>query len=217
VSAHRQRCFGYIRVSTAEQDYGAEAQRAEIRAWARRQKPAASVTYLEERASGKTAGAKRPALTDTLARLQRGEAEALVVAKVDRLARSVAHLASILDASQSEGWRLVFLDLGLDTGTPQGRFGVHIMSAMAELEGSMISQRTRDGLEAARASGKKLGRPSTLAPSTRKMIVRLHNEGWARNRIAQRLNEEGIPTAQGGQRWRHSSVLAVLRSSGIDA
>lgn len=214
MTGHRQRAFGYVRVSTSGQDYGAEAQRAELRAWAKRQEPPAHLTILEERASGKTAATKRPVLTDALLRLQQGEAEALVVAKVDRLARSVAHLAGILDASRAEGWRLVFLDLGVDTGTAQGRFAAHVMSAMAELEGTMISQRTRDGLAVARASGKKLGRPSTLSSSTRRMINRLHDEGWANARIATHLNEQGVPTAQGGARWYHTSVGAVLRSSG---
>jgi site-specific DNA recombinase len=99
-----------------------------------------AVILREEGRSGKSISG-RPVLRQALEDLDTGKAKALFVTRLDRLARSTRDFLSIVDRSHKYGWRLALLDLGLDTGTYQGRFVVTIMSAMAEMERGMISMR----------------------------------------------------------------------------
>ena len=85
----------------------------------------------------------RPGITEALEMLREGTAEALVVAKLDRVSRSVYDLAGLMKRSQDEGWGLVVLDLGLDSTTPAGRLTGHVMAAVAEWERDAIRTRTR--------------------------------------------------------------------------
>lgn len=101
-----------------------------------------AVILREEGRSGKSISG-RPVLRQALDDLDTGKAKALFVTRLDRLARSTRDFLSIVDRSHKYGWRLALLDLGLDTGTYQGRFVVTIMSAMAEMERGMISMRQK--------------------------------------------------------------------------
>lgn len=209
------RFVGYVRVSTAEQaDSGAglAAQRATIDAEAARRGWTVAETYEDAAASGKSL-AGRPALAEALAALDRGEAAGLVVAKLDRLSRSVGDAADLLDRAQRGGWALVACDLGVDTSTPAGEAMANVMATFAQLERRLIGQRTRDALAVRRAQGVQLGRPRTLSADVVDRIVADRGAGLGWSAIGRALDAENVPTAQGGARWYPATVRAVYLSA----
>jgi DNA invertase Pin-like site-specific DNA recombinase len=163
----------------------------------------------EEGRSGKNITG-RPVLTAALESLDKGEAEALFVTRLDRLARSTRDFLSIVDRSHKYGWRLALLDLGLDTGTYQGRFVVTIMSAMAEMERGMISMRQKDVHKDRRDNGKvwgvDLGPLPLVKEDIRDRIVLEREAGLSFQDIANKLNSELVPTASGSNTWYKSTV-----------
>ncbi len=102
----------------------------------------------------------RPGLDGVLKIMQSGDV--LTVWKLDRLGRSLHHLISILEALQSKGCGFKSLSENIDTTTASGKFFFHIIGAFAELERSLISERTKAGLQAAKKRGQTLGRPRRL-------------------------------------------------------
>ena len=149
----------------------------------------------------------RPALGYAIERLGRGDASALVVAELGGLCGSVAGLREILDALVRADARLVSLEPALDTGTEFGRAAALIVSEVSEWERARRAERTRKGLAAARAQG---AIRSAIKPKLKRRIVRMRAAGLTLQAIADELNEEGIPTARGGTKWRPSSVQAAL-------
>ena len=148
--------------------------------------------------------------------LEAGEAGGLIVAKLDRLSRSVRDFCEILDRSQRQRWALVCLDLGLDTSTPTGKFTAQIIAAVAELERELIGQRTREGLESQRAKGVRLGRPPVIDPQLVERIQAMRDAGMTFAMIAVALNAEGVPTPragtrQAGREWWPSTIQRALR------
>lgn len=107
-------------------------------------------------------------------------------------------------------WALVSLDIGFDTGTPSGRAMASMMAVFSQLERELIGQRTRDALRALKAKGVQLGRPRQLPAEVAAQIAELRKAGATLQSIADRLNNEHVPTAQAGAFWRPSSVRAVL-------
>lgn len=206
------RAIGYVRVSTGEQvesGAGLEAQRSTLTERADREGWSLEL-IADEGLSAKNMD--RPGLLAALARLAAGEADVLVAAKLDRVSRSVADFAWLLDQSRQQGWRLVLLDLGVDTSTPAGEFVANTIANSAQYERRLIGQRTREGLAAKRAAGVRLGRPSGLPLELVEAIVtRHHADGQGLSVIARALNESCVPTARGGSRWYPSTVQAVLR------
>jgi DNA invertase Pin-like site-specific DNA recombinase len=166
----------------------------------------------EEGRSGKNITG-RPVLTAALESLDKGEAEALFVTRLDRLARSTRDFLSIVDRSHKYGWRLALLDLGLDTATYQGRFVVTIMSAMAEMERGMISLRQKDVHQDRRDNKKVWGVDLGPLPLVEKSISeRIFSErdlGLSYKAIAEKLNSEGIKTVLGGVKWYPSTVRHI--------
>ena len=124
----------------------------------------------DEGESGGKSHEKRPGLCETIARIEAGEADALAVAKLDRLSRSVRDLADLAERSKPKGkrkgWGLILLDIDVDTSSPSGEFMVNAMGSAAQWERRIISQRTKDALAVRRAQGVRLGRPSTFAASS---------------------------------------------------
>lgn len=214
-SPEPNRFVGYVRVSTAEQaDSGAglAAQRATIDAEAARRGWTLAETYEDAAASGRSL-AGRPALAEALAALDRGEAAGLVVAKLDRLSRSVGDAADLLDRAHRGGWALVACDLGVDTSTPAGEAMANVMATFAQLERRLIGQRTRDALAVRRAQGVQLGRPRTLPADVVARIVADRAAGLGWSAIGRALDAENVPTAQGGARWYPATVRAVYLSA----
>jgi DNA invertase Pin-like site-specific DNA recombinase len=202
---------GYIRVSTAEQtDSGAglAAQRTTIEAECARRGWTLVAVYEDAGASGKSLDG-RPQLAEALTAVETGTAAALVVAKLDRLSRSVRDAADLLDRAQRAGWALVAADLGVDTSTPAGEAMANVMASFGQLERRMIGARTRDALAAKRAAGVRLGRPSTLTEDVVRRILDEHAAGESWSAIARGLTADEVPTAQGGARWYPATVRKV--------
>ena len=201
--------LGYRRVSTQEQvasGAGLDAQRTTLDAEAQRRGWTIE-DVVDEGLSAKDMN--RPALTDALDRLDRGEADILVATKLDRVSRSVADFARLLDRANASGWRLVLLDSGIDTSTPAGEFVANTLASAAQYERRLISQRTKDGLAAKRAAGVRLGRPSVIPADIVQRIVAARTGGTSIRGIAALLNADGVPTAK-GKPWTGSTIQAVL-------
>lgn len=166
----------------------------------------------EEGRSGKNISG-RPALTETLRRLDKGEAHALFVTRIDRLARSTKDFLNIIDRANANGWRLVMLDLNLDTATYQGRFVVTIMSALAEMERGIIAERQKDVHKDRRNRGIKWGvdmGPMNKTPEDiRQRVVAERNSGASYRKIADGLNRDFISSQNGGA-WYPTTVKNLL-------
>ena len=202
---------GYIRVSTGEQlDSGAglEAQRRAIREECQRRGWLLAEIY-EDVASGR-ALAGRTGLKAALAALDGHQAAALVVAKLDRLSRSLLDFAALMERGRRSKWALVALDIGVDTTTPSGEMMANVLAVFAQFERRLIGQRTREALAVKRLQGVRLGRRPVLPESTVAAIGRARSRGRTLAAIAGRLNDRAIPTAHGGRRWHVSTVRAVL-------
>jgi len=139
-----------------------------------------------------------------------GEAEVLVVAKLDRLSRSLLDFAALMSRAQRHGWNLVAIDLGIDLSTPAGEFMANVMASAAQWERRIIGQRTKEALAVRKAAGVRLGRPVTLSDDVTERIRTLREEGETLAAIAGTLNTAEVPTSQGGARWHPSTVRAVL-------
>ena len=191
---------GYARVSTGEQTL--ESQLRELRA-------AGCVTVAEERASG--GDPSRPVLADLLDRLAAGDT--LVVVRLDRLGRSLLHLLETITALQDRGVHFRSLGDPVDTASPQGRFTLQILGAMAEFERALIRERTMSGLAAARAEGRTGGNPG-LVSGDRAMLSRLRLA--RRDAFLERLNRSAGDWASDVGRLRPDmpwqDVLAVVNS-----
>ena len=155
---------------------------------------------------------RRPGITSALERLRQGQAGTLLVAKLDRLSRSLLDFAALMERSRREGWALVALDLGVDTTTPSGELMAGVMAQFAHYERRLIGQRTKDALAVKRAQGVPLGRPQTLPPAVVARILSERQAGAGLTVIADGLNRDAVPTAQGGRCWYPSTVRAVLAS-----
>jgi peptidoglycan hydrolase-like protein with peptidoglycan-binding domain/DNA invertase Pin-like site-specific DNA recombinase len=156
-------------------------------------------------------GLDRPGLTYALERMASGEASCLVVSQLRRLSPSAADLGRILELIARNGGRLVALDVDVDTAVPAGRKAANVLISVGAWERQRLGQRTRKGLEAARAKGHRIGRPGVDdVPGLKERIATMRADGMTLQAIADRLNEEGVPTLRGGEKWRPSSVQAAV-------
>jgi len=156
--------IGYARVSTQEQE-----TRAQIDALTR-----AGVDLIhEEKWSGATL--RRPVLDKLLRNLKRGDT--LVVYKLDRVARSLKHLLTIIERLQERGAAFESLTEHIDTNTPAGRLMLQMLGAFAEFEREMIRERTTSGMQAAKKRGVRLGRPRSLEVDEERQVVRQWRSG----------------------------------------
>lgn len=200
--------IGYLRVSTQGQDYGIEAQRTAIRA--RAQQQGWAVGWIEDAGrSGKDIN--RSGITHALELLRSGEAEALVVSKLDRLSRSLADFARVMETASKQGWGLVAIDLGIDTTTPTGQLVVNIMASVSQWERQMIGLRTKEGLAEARRNGVRLGSPVRMDPAVERRILAERGAGKSLASIARSLNDDQTPTPTGSGSYYPSTIRATLR------
>lgn len=186
--------IGYARTSTVDQEAGLGAQEAELaRAGCER-------VFVEQVSA---VAMSRPELEKALAFLRTGDA--LVVAKLDRLARSVEHMLEIVERIDKAGAALRILNLGLDTGTPTGRLMLTMLGAVAEFERAIMLERQRVGISKAKADGKYRGRKPT-AQAKASEVAKLKGAGVGPAEIARRLNIgrasvyrilEGLPAGKG--------------------
>jgi DNA invertase Pin-like site-specific DNA recombinase len=204
--------FGYARCSTEEQAdsrNGLEAQRAAIDAEAKRRGWAVE-HYADEGASGKYINGN---LRHVLHFLASGQGDGLIVAKLDRLARSVVHAANIIESAQAQGWSLVVLDLNLDLTTAAGRMMARTVVNFAEYERELISERTKAGLAAKKRRGEPIGRPRLAKPGVVRRIVLDRNTGLSFGAIAKALEAEGILSPAGRPTWQTSTVRRIYQSA----
>jgi DNA invertase Pin-like site-specific DNA recombinase len=168
----------------------------------------------EEGRSGKSITG-RPVLRSALERLDRGDAEALFVTRIDRLARSTQDFLSIIDRASTNGWRIVMLDLNLDTSSYQGRFVVTIMSALAEMERAIIAERQKDVHRDRREKGQKwgvsLGPKTKISEEVRTLIDEYREAGMSYRQIADRLDADGVPPTR-GEKWQPSSIYRLVNN-----
>jgi DNA invertase Pin-like site-specific DNA recombinase len=165
---------GYARTSTLEQVAGLEAQLRDLKA-------AGCIKLFQEQVSSV---AKRQQLEACLEYLREGDT--LIVTKLDRLARNVAHLGQLVASLKGKGVSLRILDLGLDTSTPTGELILNMMGAVAQFERQMMLERQREGIAKAKADGKYKGRAPT-AMRQAQTIHELAAEGFRRAEIARTL------------------------------
>lgn len=200
---------GYCRVSTdgqGERGYGLAAQRAVIEAEVEKQGWAPAEVYVDV-ASGKSTK-RRPELARALLELEAGHAQVLVVAKLDRLSRSLLDFAKLMVKAQEQGWGISALDIGVDTSTANGELVANIIMSLAQWERRIISARTKDAL--AEVPG-PLGRPVSTTPDAEAVVRVMRRQGSSYGAVAKALNAEGLPTAQGGAQWHPSTVRALCQ------
>lgn len=176
--------IGYGRVSTRDQH--PDAQRDALTA-------AGCDHIFLDTISGKLA--RRPELDKALLSANRA-GDQLIVTKLDRLGRSLEHLIELANLLQARRVDLVVLDQGIDTSTAVGRMFFQILGAIAEFEHALMSERTRDGLAAARARGRTGGQKPKLGPRqvalARAMYDELGADGKRRYTVAQIAAEFGV-------------------------
>lgn len=149
----RGELIGYARVSTHDQDMGLQFDALRAAGCGR---------IFDDVASG--ARAARPGLQDAMDYLRAGDT--LVVWKIDRLGRSLAHLVHTVETLKDRGVAFLSLnDPGMNTEQPGGRFMFNLFALLADFERELIRERTRAGLDAARVRGARLGRRPSVTPS----------------------------------------------------
>jgi DNA invertase Pin-like site-specific DNA recombinase len=175
--------IGYARVSTREQH--PEAQSDALT-------EAGCDRVFIDKITGKLA--RRPELDNALMVLREGDQ--LVITKLDRLGRSLANLIELSKWLDEHGVDLIVLHQGIDTSTAIGRMFFHILGAIAEFEHELLSERTRDGLEAARARGRTGGQKPKLKPRqvalAREMYDEKGDDGKRRYTVQQIAAEFGV-------------------------
>ena len=167
------------------------------------------VDVITDRENGR--GLQRPGLTYALRQIAQGKARALIIADLRRLTGSVTELGALLDWFGEADAHLIALDLDLDTTNARGRHTANTLIALSGWERDRIATRTRTGLAQARAKGASPGRPAVSdRPELAHRINAMRAQGMTLQAIADRLNDERIPTIRGGAEWRPSSVQAAL-------
>ena len=126
--------------------------------------------YADEGASGKYINGN---LREVLHLLASGQGDGLIVAKLDRLARSVVHAANIIEDAQTQGWSLVVLDFNLDLTTAAGRMMARTVVSFAEYERELISERTKAG-SGRQEAARRADRSATASATGR----RAANRAW---------------------------------------
>lgn len=168
--------IGYARTSTLDQKAGLEAQERDLAS------AGCERIFVEQVSSVDVA--QREKLAEALAYAREGDT--LIVTKLDRLARSVAHLVEILGQLEAKGVALRVLAMGIDTSTPTGKLMLTILGGVAEFEREIMLERQREGIAKAKAAGKYRGRKPT-ARARADEVLELHRNGVGGTEIAKRL------------------------------
>jgi DNA invertase Pin-like site-specific DNA recombinase len=219
--------IAYVRVSSEEQadsGLGLEAQRQRVAAYCQMKDLHLSEIFEDPGIGGGKPLASRPAGSKLLVAAKRGKS-VVVVAKLDRLFRSVADAANVIADFNKRGIELVAIAEGFDMSSPYGRAMAQMASVFAELERAMIPERTRSAMSVKRSRGERIsghapfgwdfGARGLLVEDAceQKIIARirqLHAEGSSYRGIATRLNSEGILPKR-GRRWGHTTVKSILK------
>ena len=210
-----RRVLGYARVSTADQANGTSlrSQRARIVAECERRGWELVEVVTDPGNSAKSL--RRPGVRRALAMLAAGEAEALMVSRLDRLSRSMLDFAGLVERAKREGWALVALDMDMDTSTAAGEVAATMLVAIAQFERRRHGERVAEMIRRWKAEhpGRGWGEAPKVPPLIVRRIKRRRRAGWSLRRIVDKLNAEGVPTAHGGAKWHASTVASVLKRS----
>jgi DNA invertase Pin-like site-specific DNA recombinase len=218
--------LGYIRVSSEEQadsGLGLEAQRQRIAAYCAMKGLHLAEVFADPGISGGKPLASRPAGSQLLAAAIKSKTP-VIVAKLDRLFRSVADAANVIADFDKKGIQLVAIAESFDMCSPYGRAMAQMASVFAELERAMIRERTLSAMNVKRSRGERIsghapygwdfGSCGRLVENAREqeVIVRIRQlraEGFSYRGIAARLEAEGILPKR-GRRWAHTTVKSTL-------
>lgn len=168
--------IGYARTSTLDQTAGLEAQQRDLTA------AGCERTYVEQVSSVDVGD--RQELARALDNLRPGDA--LVVTKLDRLARSMAHLMNLLNVIDGKGASLLILSMNLNTGSPTGRLMLNVLGSVAQFEREIMLERQREGIAKAKAAGQYKGRAPT-AKAKEAQVADLAGQDMSLSEIARRL------------------------------
>lgn len=231
------RVVAYLRVSTESQTEGGvslEAQRRKVLAYAELYE--VEVVAVIEDAGVSAKSLSRPGLNRALGLLETGEAQGLLVAKLDRLTRSVRDLGSLLDSGFRDRYALLSVAEQVDTRSAAGRLVLNVLASVAEWERETIGERTREALQHLKAEGVRLGgealgwkRTKATDESGRRIVRQVEEEcaavervlalraqGLSLRAIAEALTQEEIRTKRGGA-WHPQTVSRVLRRAADSA
>jgi site-specific DNA recombinase len=220
--------IGYIRVSTEEQatdGVSLSAQRAKLIAYASLYELELVEIIEDAGHSGKTLD--RPGLQQALAMIRKGQAGGLLIAKLDRLSRSVVDWNTLIDGYFGEraGKQLFSVADSIDTRTAAGRLVLNVLMSVAQWERETIGERTRDALQHKIANGERCGKVrfgyrlagdgKTLVPEPAeqeaiRLIRELKASGETLRDIAAELTRRGILTKEGNNQWKHTAVARIL-------
>jgi DNA invertase Pin-like site-specific DNA recombinase len=222
------RAVGYIRVSTDKQADGGvslEAQTAKVRAMADVQDAQLLEVVTDAGVSAKTL--QRPGLARVLTLVRARAVDMVLVAKLDRLTRSVRDLADLLDVFAKHGVALVSVAESLDTGSAAGRLVLNVMASVSQWEREAIGERTRDALRHKKANGERVGTVpfgyqlgpdgvALVANFDEQRVLRLLRDlrqtGYTLQAIADELNHQGLRTRRGSP-WKLRTVHHLLRAA----
>ena len=220
--------IGYIRVSTEEQatdGVSLATQREKLMGYAKLYDLELVEIIEDAGQSGKTLN--RPGLQDALAMIRRGEAGGLLIAKLDRLSRSVVDWNTLIDGYFGEraGRQLFSVADSIDTRTAAGQLVLNVLMSVSQWERETIGERTRDALQYKIRNGERCGKVrfgyrladdgKTLdaEPAEQEaihLIGKLKAAGQSLRDIAAELTRRGILTKEGNARWTHTSVARIL-------
>jgi site-specific DNA recombinase len=221
------KALGYVRVSTDKQaDWGVslEAQAEKIRAMALVQDAELIDIIVEGGESAKNLN--RPGACRLLSLVDSGTVDTVIVAKLDRLTRSVRDLCDLLERFEKRGVALVSVAESLNTGSAAGRLVLNVMTAVSQWEREAIGERTRDALNHKRSHGERIGNigfgyrlasdglhlePDNREQAALSTIRSLRENRHTLREIARRLNEQGFRTRRGSP-WRHEYIARVMDS-----
>ena len=203
------RLIGYIRVSTVEQGahgHSLAGQRTRLEQAAQAQ----GYTLLEIVEEVESGAKEREGLAEACARIEAGEAEGLLFPKLDRVGRSLVHLARLVEWARERGVTLLSSDEGLMVERGELRNeALPFLQALAQVERERISRRTKEGLAAARERGVKLGRPAENVGAPVQRAVELRRQGHTIAQVVETLAAEGYRTARGGV-FHASTVFRMI-------
>lgn len=182
----------YLRVSTGGQTV--ENQRQDLERVAEQRGWTVVETYVDHGISGARGRDKRPAFDRMCRDAIGGKLDIIAAWSIDRLGRSLSHLATFLSELQEQAVGLFLLQQQIDTSTAAGRAFLQMAGVFAEFERSIIVERVHAGLRRARSEGKRLGRPP-VADKTVASIRELRAKGLGKIRIARQLGC-GVSTVQ---------------------
>src|SRR3979411_626313 len=222
------RAIGYARVSTDKQaDHGVslEAQEAKIRAMAVVQGAEIAELIVDGGESAKNLN--RPGMERLLSLVDQGKVQTVIIAKLDRLTRSVKDLCTLLERFSKRGVTLISVAESLDTGSAAGRLVLNIMTAVSQWEREAIGERTRDAMSHKRSNGERVGNiqfgyrlgpdgkhvePDPSEQAALDEIRRLRQGGATLRGIAVALNHRGHRTRRGSA-WRLEHVARITKQS----